>query len=116
MTADYDEIFGDSYKVDGTAVTGIGNNVSIIYRRLNMGAQSADKIKICGRTANTKDSIRLKIDCAGTERTELIEFEESAAYVEREFNIAPVGGEITVTLLYLPGCNFDLEWFRFLQE
>lgn len=114
--ADYDEIFGDSYKVDGTAVTGIGNNVSIIYRRLNMGAQSADKIKICGRTANTKDSIRLKIDCAGTERTELIEFEESAAYVEREFNIAPVGGEITVTLLYLPGCNFDLEWFRFLQE
>ena len=114
--ADYDEIFGDSYKVDGTAVTGIGNNVSIIYRRLNMGAQSADKIKICGRTANAKDSIRLKIDCAGTERTELIEFEESAAPVEREFNIAPVGGEITVTLLYLPGCNFDLEWFRFLQE
>ena len=114
--ADYDEIFGDSYKVDGTAVTGIGNNVSIIYRRLNMGAQSADKIKICGRTANAKDSIRLKIDCVGTERTELIEFEESAAYVEHEFNIEPVGGEITVTFLYLPGCNFDLEWFRFLQE
>ena len=114
--ADYDEIFGDSYKVDGTAVTGIGNNVSIIYRRLNIGEQSADKIKICGRTANAKDSIRLKIDCAGTERTELIEFEESAAYVEHEFNIAPVGGEITVTLLYLPGCNFDLEWFRFIHE
>lgn len=114
--ADYDEIFGDSYKVDGTSVTGIGNNVSIIYRRLNMGAQSADKIKICGRTANAKDSIQLKIDCAGTEQTELIEFEKSAAPVEREFNIAPVGGEITVTLLYLPGCNFDLEWFRFLQE
>ena len=81
-----------------------------------MGAQSADKIKICGRTANAKDSIQLKIDCAGTERTELIEFEKSAAPVEREFNIAPVGGEIMVTLLYLPGCNFDLEWFRFLQE
>ena len=114
--ADYDEIFGDSYRVDGTAVTGIGNNVSIIYRRLNMGAQSADKIKICGRTANAKDSIQLKIACAGTERTELIEFVKSEASVEREFDIEPVRGEITVTLLYLPGCNFNLEWFRFLQE
>lgn len=114
--ADYDEIFGDSYRVDGTAVTGIGNNVSIIYRRLNMGAQSADKIKICGRTANAKDSIQLKIACAGTERTELIEFVKSEALVEREFDIEPVRGEITVTFLYLPGCNFNLEWFRFLQE
>lgn len=111
--ADYDEIFGDSYKVNGTAVTDIGNNVSIIYRHLNMGSQLADRIKICGKTDNPKDSIHLKLSVDGTERTELIEFANSEETVEQEFMIEPVKGEITATFLFLPGCSFELDYFQF---
>ena len=80
-----------------------------------MGSRTAARVRIYGRTLNQKDSIQLKIDSNGAEHTELIEFGQSTDYVEREYDIAPVTGDISVTLLFLPGCNFELEWFRFIS-
>ena len=79
-----------------------------------MGSRTAARVRICGRTLNQKDSIQLKIDSNGAEHTELIEFGQSNDYVEREYDISSVTGDISVTLLFLPGCNFELEWFRFI--
>ena len=113
--ADYDEIFGDNYTVNSKTITHIGNNVTIKYHKLNMGSRTAARVRIYGRTLNQKDSIQLKIDSNGAEHTELIEFGQSTDYVEREYDITPVTGDISVTLLFLPGCNFELEWFRFIS-
>lgn len=113
---DSNSIYGDSYTVSGDAVTGIGNNVTFVYDNMDFGDTGAGKIKICGRSELDNNTIHVRLKKDGETVNKIVEFKGSSEYTVREFDIGCVAGECEVMLIFLPGCNFDLKWFRFIKK
>lgn len=106
-------IYGDAYKMQGEAVTGIGNNVTFTYDNMDFGDAGAGTIRICGRTGRDKNTIHVRFIKDGLTICRIVEFERCDEYTERVFDIDGVSGECEVLLIFLPGSNFDLKWFQF---
>jgi len=104
-----DEIYGDNYNVNNNRIEKIGNNVIINYNALGFGEKGADKIIISG-FAPKGNSISLKLG----DRKVLLEFNKSNDYIEQEFDIGEIKGLCDVSFVFLPGSDFNLEWFRFI--
>ncbi|MBR4145829.1 MAG: DUF4982 domain-containing protein [Lachnospiraceae bacterium] len=109
-------IYGDTYIEDGEAITGIGNNVTIEFDGMDFGESNAGKLIICGRSKLANNSIHLKFDGDEGVKTELLEFEGSDEYIERSFLIKGAKGTNTVGFVFLPGCDFDFKYFRFVRQ
>ena len=95
-----------------TTIESIGNNVSLIFNGLDFGEVEGLKLVICGR-APVHNTIHVQFSGSDGESRQIIEFEESDEYVEREFVLCPVKGIKTVSFIFLPGSNFDFAWFQF---
>lgn len=112
--SDNDEIYGDAYQLSGLQITEIGNNVVLTFKELDFGNDGASSITICGRTPNTVNSVQIR--CTGTDgvqRTQLVEFPQSFDYSEQKFSLDRIVGVNDVSLVFMPGSRFDLDWFRF---
>ncbi|OKP70036.1 glycoside hydrolase [Paenibacillus sp. P3E] len=107
-------IYGDTFTVTESAIEAIGNNVSLIYEGMDFGVKGSSRIVICGRSPLENSTLHLLFSGPGGDSKQLVEFAGSSSYTEREFVLEPVSGPRTVTLLFLPGSQFDLKWFRFL--
>ena len=106
-------ITGDAFTRTPEGVTGIGNNVSLVFDYMDFGTAGTDCLTICGRTHNENDTITVRFaDEAGTE-TRAVEFPFSGGYEEKTFPFDAVCGMRTVTFVFLPGSSFDFKWFRF---
>jgi beta-galactosidase len=57
----------------------------------------------------------LKFDGDEGTKTELLEFAGSDEYIERTFEINGAKGNNTVGFVFLPGCDFDFKYFKFLK-
>ena len=102
--------YGDSFVRTKDAIEQIGNNVSLEFSDMDFGAEGTDSIVICGRTPLSQNTIQLRF----TEGvTQVLPFAHSEEYTEVRFPLQKVTGEQKVTFVFLPGCNFDLKWFRF---
>lgn len=108
----YNTLYGDDYKVDEASITGIGNNVTIAFEKMDFGLNGLEKLVICGR-CTIDNSIVVCFKGNDGEVKQLVEFPCSPEYIEREFELAGVCGMQTVEFLFLPGCKFDFKWFRF---
>lgn len=108
-------IYGDTFTISDKSILGIGNNVTIEFDDMNFGERKAQKVYICGNSPIEVNTIHIKVDDAlsGESNTYLIEFEHSDGNEERCFKIPAITGNTKVGLIFLPGCNFDLEYFRF---
>lgn len=115
---DNDGIYGDTYTLGADSITSIGNNVALTYNDMNF-THGMHKITICGRSVLEKNTIHVRF--ANEEGTEnrIAEFimphtvESGDGYVEQSFELEDIEGSYSVNLVFLPGCNFDLKWFRF---
>lgn len=108
-------IYGDTFTVEENAVTGIGNNVSLEYDHMDFGEEGFTKLLICGRTPLAKNTIHVRfLDENGTEIKQIAEFSHAKDYTVQEFALDSVKGCNKVTFVFLPGCDFDFRWFRFL--
>lgn len=113
VPAENDGLYGDEYKIDGTSIIGIGNNVVINYNGMNFD-KGTEKIVVCGKTINDVNTIQLRYnDDNGVQQTQLLEFAYSADYKEIEFALETINGEKDISFVFLPGSNFDFKWFRF---
>jgi beta-galactosidase len=108
-----DAISGDSYQITGDAVEAIGNNVSLEFRDLDFGAAGCRAVTICGRSSLDRNTIHLRFASLAGETTQLAEFPGAAAYEQHTFVLEPVMGVNRVTLVFLPGSQFDLKWLKF---
>lgn len=106
-----DGIYGDSFIVGAKMIEHIGNNVSISFKGFDLG-DGVNAIDVTGRTRNKVDILHLKF---GESERQIIEFERSGEIVTRRFAINPVSGKQDIQLIFLPGCDFDLETFRFVK-
>ena len=111
---DADVVAGDSFTKTERAVEGIGNNVNLDFANMDFGAEKAVSLTICGKSNTENNTINVKFFGAdGSSSTQVIEFTHTDGYEEKTFKIMPVTGAQKISFVFLPGSNFDFEWFRF---
>jgi len=106
-------IYGDSFTVEEDAVTGIGNNVTIVFEDMDFGEAGTSKVTICGKSNLSMNTIHVRFNTETGDVNEVAEFAGSADYTERSFTFTKVAGKTTVNFVFLPGCEFDFKYFRF---
>lgn len=106
-------IYGDTFTVEEEAITGIGNNVTVVFEDMMFGAAGATKVTICGKSKLPKNTIHIRFNGENGDVNEIAEFIGSDTYVEQTFEFSRVTGKNTVNFVFLPGCEFDFKWFRF---
>lgn len=113
--AKYGVIYGDSYEKLEDKVEHIGNNVSFAYDGMDFGEKGTGRITICGRTPLETNTIQIRF-VGEQESVQVVSFPHTDEYTEMTFDIETVKGENQVTFVFLPGCSFDFEWFRFEEN
>ena len=110
-----DAVYGDTFRIEGREVTGIGNNVTLEFHDMDFGEDGCSSVTICGRTHNDKDAIHISFQEGEQETRQLVEFEGTAddSYRELTFPLKCVKGTKTVRFIFLPGSNFDFSWVEF---
>ena len=122
--AECSRVYGDSFKVESRAVTGIGNNVTIVYENMDFGAEGADRVTLWGRSPLPHNTIHIHFtDESGEMTSRVLEAPGGGAgdsadrrlpdYAPQTFRIEPLTGKGTVELIFLPGSNYDLESIQF---
>ncbi len=108
-------ITGDSFTVCDDMIKEIGNNVSIEFEEMNF-TKGLSSITVCGRSNNEKTSVHFIFTEGEKTYKQMVEIPYSEELKEHELPLqnTPVNGK--VTLVFLPGSNFDLKWFRFVSH
>lgn len=107
-------VTGDSFRVEEEAITHIGNNVTLEYHHIDFGEKGCSSIKLCGHSYIPMNTINLQfIDPDGKTKVQSIEVPYSEDYTEVTFPLENVKGACQVNLMFLPGSQFDLKWFKF---
>ncbi|MDN4525074.1 glycoside hydrolase family 2 TIM barrel-domain containing protein [Fictibacillus fluitans] len=112
---DCDSIYGDTFTKGETRITGIGNNVSLVFEEMDFTGEGAKRLVINGQSPIDKNTIHIRFENAKGESQQMVEFSNSNEYEERVFELEKVTGMQKVTFVFLPGSNFDFGWFRFQQ-
>ena len=108
-----DTVYGDSFRVEGPAVRGIGNNVTLTWEDMDFGGGGDVVLGIEGRTPLPVNTIMVRIRAKdGTETTEPAGFRGSGEQ-KQEFRMRVPAGSCSVSLVFLPGSSFDLDGFAF---
>jgi beta-galactosidase len=110
---DCNAVYGDAYNTNGNCIENIGNNVVISFEDMDFGKAGATKITISGKTPNDFNTIQLRSTDQDGQRTQLLEFAKSNKYNYQTFNIENIFGKQNISFVFLPGSNFDFEWFKF---
>ena len=114
--SDIDRIYGDAFCRIDDAITGIGNNVTIEYTDMDFGDETSAVIEITGRSPIAKNTIHVRTSNGKEESLNIAEFTYSEDYTTKCFPVNVLSGSQTVTLLFLPGSNFDLKSIRFIKK
>lgn len=109
-----DEIYGDQFTLRGRAVENIGNNVILSFRHLDFGETGTSKIRICGHTP-AGNTLSMRVKRGDDEETMLLEFDRTDAYTEQDFSLPTIRGRADLHFVFLPGSNFNFEWFQFIE-
>ena len=117
FAGDASRIYGDSFEQKGNYVEGIGNNVTLEYDNMDFGCEGTSSVCVCGRTGLPVNTIHVRFtpEDGGTILNRIIEFRGDACgeYTEQSFSFEPFGGKGRMDLVFLPGSQFDLAYFRF---
>ena len=108
-----DSIYGDKFTVGDGEITGIGNNVMLEFGEFDF-KKAPHRIVITGRSALAVNSIHIVFKSPdGGEKRILAEFAGADTYTDRSFDIDGIEGKYNVSVLFLPGSDFDFKQFRF---
>ncbi len=110
-----ESIYGDKFTKAEDKITGIGNNVTVGFGKFSFET-APKKIYITGRSALPINSIHLIFSFPdGTEKRVLAEFSQAEDYTERAFSLEGISGKTSFSMVFLPGCDFDLRSIRFSE-
>ena len=113
QAADAETIYGDNYRIEGSSVTGIGNNVTLTWTDMDFGGKEHVKLCVSGSTPLPVNTIHIRL------RNELGETISSVAEFfggeqhEQFFSVRVPSGNCTVSFVFLPGSAFDFHSFCF---
>ena len=111
--AECDAVYGDDFEINGSRIEKIGNNVVIEFKEMDFGDGTVE-IAIRGRTKNVKNTIQIRYTPSegGEQKTQLIEFSGNE-YTDKYSLIDRISGKQDISFVFLPGSNFDFDWFWF---
>ncbi|MBR0513852.1 MAG: DUF4982 domain-containing protein [Clostridia bacterium] len=108
-----DQVYGDSFRKDGSSVCEIGNNVTLTFNGMDFGKTRKNRLEIKGKTPLNVNAITVRITGeAGNGVTEIADFSGNGGSVQ-SFDIQVPGGMCSVSFVFLPGSQFDFDGFRF---
>ena len=110
---DSDKIYGVDYEITENNAVHVGNNVFIEYSEMDFTDEGTSKIAIRGKSYIDKNSIVVRFDDEDGESRRLLTFTKTDGVDTQVFEFEKVTGVQKVTFIFLPGCNFDFEWFKF---
>ena len=114
LAVDSDHIYGDTFKRTEAHVEGIGNNVSLEFKNFDFTDEGATKLAIRGRSPIDINTIHVRfVNKAGESHRHIVEFTHTDGYEEKIFDLDKVTDVQDVTFIFLPGCQFDFDWFQF---
>ena len=113
--ADADNIYGDKFTKGEKCVTEIGNNVMLDFGEFDFSEKQPSRLVISGKSPLALNSIHLILNGSEGESRILCEFrtDDSENYAQKSFDISGISGKQKVSFAFLPGSNFDFEYFRF---
>ncbi len=110
--SDIDNLYGDSYKEYENRIEKIGNNVSLEFEDMDF-SDGIEQVTICGRSNTDVNTMILKFaDSEGTS-DQTLEFIHSDDYEVKSFALPNLKGKYKLSLVFLPGSNFDFKWIEF---
>lgn len=109
---DNDEMYGDEFEVVGERVEKIGNNVILKFNDMDF-SDGVTKITVCGKTPHENDTMQIRYDENGVQKTQLVEFKHADDYTVREFALDEIKGVKDISFVFLPGAEFGFDWFKF---
>ena len=84
---------------------------------MDFGCEGTSSVCVCGRTGLPVNTIHVRFtpEDGGAILNRIIEFRGDACgeYTEQSFSFEPFGGKGRMDLVFLPGSQFDLAYFRF---
>ncbi|MCL2386557.1 MAG: DUF4982 domain-containing protein [Defluviitaleaceae bacterium] len=109
-----DNIYGDSYKISGESVEGIGNNVTITFAGMNF-EETTTKLELSWRSQLDKNTITLIFNGEENEISNLLTLPASTdKYSKAILNLdTPLKGKGAVSFIFLPGSEIDLQTLKF---
>ncbi|MBR1440089.1 MAG: DUF4982 domain-containing protein [Lachnospiraceae bacterium] len=116
--ASADNVYGDTFTKGERSVTGIGNNVTLVFKDFGFGESGAEGVVIKGSTPLAGNTIHLVLKDKNEERKEILEFAgEDGKTKKQTFRFdRKVCGRYDVMFVFLPGSNFDFEEFSFIPS
>ena len=111
-----DLIYGDQYDRAGNTITGIGNNVTLTWNKMDFDGVQNPVLEIDGKTGHAVNTISIRVrNEAGEEMTSVAEFSRDGG-PRQHFTIPVPAGLCSVSFVFLPGSDFDFHAFRFCRE
>lgn len=112
-----DSVYGDQFEKTEQGIESIGNNVSIVYENMNFDGEETAVLSICGKTSLTSQPITLRmLNHEGKEISQLVEFRPSGTASTQRFMVSVLHGQCSVSLVFLPGSQFDFFGLQFTRE
>ena len=110
-----DAIYGDSFRREGRSVTGIGNNVTLSWTEMDFAGADEVVLEIAGSTPLPVNTVSIRVrNESGDETVSAAEFAGDGESTQR-FRLKVPAGNCTVSFVFLPGCLFDFNAFRFCR-
>ncbi len=110
-------IYGDNYNIEATAITNIGNNVTLTFDNFDFGIEGVNSLQLCGKTKHEVNTIHIHFTPDTPEEGEtlnrIIEFKQCEDYKTVDFSIETLYGKGKLEFIFLPGSKFDFKEFQF---
>ncbi len=113
-------VYGDEFTVKGSRIEGIGNNVTMEFEDMDFGEAGTSSITISGWTPLAVNTIHLRFRPEGEDEVQarMVEFAGTGknTYENQTFTFQKISGKGRMDLVFLPGCQFNLESLRFRKD
>ena len=113
---DADTVYGDSFTRSGSAVTSIGNNVSLVWENMDFGTSTHAELRLDGQTPLSTNPVTIRFTSQdGEQLTSLAQFSGTERGVQC-FDVNVLPGVCSVAFVFLPGSQFDFYGFTFVKQ
>ncbi len=107
-------VYGDTFTMEEEAVTGIGNNVTLVFDNMNFGERGTRGVDIVCRSSLKGNTVHVQFTTKeGTVFRRILEIPGTEEYENQHFEWEPFAGEGKIEFIFLPGTNFDMKCCRF---
>ena len=110
---DADILYGDHYRLEKDAVLDIGNNVSLVWEDMDFGETGEAMMTVEGFTPLKENAITVRMENEDGESANEVAVFQGGMKGKQAFPVSLLRGKNRISLVFLPGSQFDLYGFGF---